>query len=800
MTLWLIDDDGRTHRLSDSFTASFFVHGSHSELHDLCRMIHAARLPVQLRRAKRSDLFLRREIELLEIAVADPARFPLIVQTIRRLMARPLRAAEGSASKTCHQPALSYYNCTVPLAQFYLYAHDLFPLARVEVDADEAGRVRALQLCDSRWAIDYALPPLQVMTLRLEGDEGDPNHQGDPGHGARPRPIEIRCEGNTHVLQDDDPREFLSRVQELLQRYDPDLIVSSYGDSFILPRLLEMARRLGQPLAFNRDAAQPVQFKKARTYFSYGRVVFRSASHSLFGRLHLDLEDAFLFGDYGFDGLFEMARLAQMPIQRVARTSTGTCLTSMEMSTAYRENILIPSVKREAEMFQGVDQLPLADKGGLVFQPVLGLHEEVAELDFSSMFPSIMDKFNVSAETLNCPCCSDARVPPMSANSSRDIGGVPELGVTVCYKRRGLVPMTLAPIIAKRVKLKEKIRALPPGPERDRYKRLASCGKWIGVVSFGYMGHHNAVFGNITAHQAICAFARDRLLIAKEVAEARGFRMLHAIVDAIFVQKKNTRAEEYGELIRAIGAATGLKIDLEGIYNWVAFLPSRQDPRLPVANRYFGALRDGEVKIRGIEARRADTPAFIRNAQEEMIQVLAGATDRAEFRARAAQVMQMACGYLDRLRSGQVPFEELAITQRLSRNPREYAKATLNAIVANQLLDSGVELTPGESIRYVIVEHHAKAKHDRARALEHLDGALGYDVERYAELFLRAVESLLTPAGISAAMLEQWFAKELPAPQVQARLAAGTTPVYWGPLFEFVERAEMRNVRLALST
>ena len=760
MTLWLIDDDARAHRLSDSFSASFFVHGSPADLHDLCLRIRAARLPVQLRRAERRDLFRRCAIELLEIVVADPARFPHLVQTVRRL-----------------NPALAGYNCTVPLAQLYFYARGLFPLARVEVDADAAGRVRAIQLCDSRWDIDYALPPLQVMTLRLEGEEGNPNH------GPRPRPIEIRCEGNTHTLQDDDPREFLSRLQELLKRYDPDLIVSSYGDSFIFPRVLEMSRRLGLPVSFNRDAAQPVHFKKARSYFSYGRVVFRSASHSLFGRLHLDLEDAFLFGDYGFDGLFEMARLAQMPIQRVARTSTGTCLTSMEMSTAYGENVLIPSVKREAEMFQPADGLPLADKGGLVFQPVLGLHEQVAELDFNSMFPSIMDKFNVSAETLDCSCCSDARVP--------------ELGLTVCQKRRGLVPATLAPIIGKRVKLKARIRALPPGPERDRYKRLASCGKWIGVVSFGYMGHSNAIYGNITAHQAICAFARDRLLAAKEVAEARGFRMLHAIVDAIYVKKPNAREEDYAELARAIGVATGLKIDLEGIYNWIAFLPSRQDPRLPVANRYFGAYRDGEVKLRGIEARRADTPAFIRTAQEEMIQALAGATNRAEYRAGMHQVMQMACGYLDRLRAGQVPFEELAITQRLSRDPREYTKSTLNAIVANQLLDGGVALTPGESIRYVIVEHQAKARDDRARALEHLNGSMGYDAERYAELLLRAVETLLVPAGISAEMLRQWMAKELPAPQVHARLAERTTRVYWGPLFEFVEREELRKARLA---
>jgi DNA polymerase elongation subunit (family B) len=756
MTLWLLDDDGHAHRLSDSFTASFYAHGSLSDLHVLCQRICAARLPVQLHRAKRNDLFERRELEVLEITMSDPARFPLMVQTVRRL-----------------GPTVTLYNCTVPLAQFYFYARGLFPFARVEVDVADDNSIRGIQLCDSPWDIDYDLPPFKVMTLQLDGDGGNPNY------GARPRPIELRCDGNTHVLQDDDPREFLGRLQELLRRYDPDLILSAYCDSFILPRVLEMSRRLKMPLAFNRDTTQPIQCKPPRSYYSYGRVIYRSASHTLFGRLHLDLLDAFLFGDYGLDGLFEMARLAQMPLQRVARTSTGTCLTSMEMSTAYREQILIPSVKREAEMFQSLDQLPLGDKGGLVYQPVLGLHEQVAELDFSSMFPSIMDKFNISAETLACNCCSDAHVP--------------ELGLTICQKRRGLVPTTLAPIIAKRVKLKAKIRALPDGPERDRYKRLASCGKWIGVVSFGYMGHHNAIFGNITAHQAICAFARDRLLMAKEVAEARGFRLFHAIIDAIFVQKRNARAEEYTDLTEAIGTATGLKIDIEGIYNWVAFLPSRQDPQLPVANRYFGVFQNGEVKLRGIEARREDTCAFIRTAQTEMIQLLAGATNRKEFQARVPQVIDLACSYLDRLRSGQVPLEELAITQTLSRDPRAYIQHTLNAIVAQQLLASGVELSAGHRIHYVIVEHQAKAHADRARALEHLDGSLGYDAERYGELLLRAVEAVLAPAGIRADTLQQLIAKELPAPEKRARLVAPTTRPYWGPLFAWVEREELKR-------
>jgi hypothetical protein len=61
---------------------------------------------------------------------------------------------------------------------------------------------------------------------------------------------------------------------------------------------------------------------------------------------------------------------------------------------------------------------------------------------------------------------------------------------------------------------------------------------------------------------------------------------------------------------------------------------------------------------------------------------------------------------------------------------------------------------------------------------------------------LRAVESLLAPAGIRADMLKQWMTKQLPTPHVHVRLAAKTAHVYWGPLFEFAERGEAKS-RLA---
>lgn len=749
MTVWLIDEESRAHSLRDTLAASFFVAGSRAELRAVCELIRAARLPVTLRRTERHDLFLHREIELLQVVVDDPARFPLIVQTVTRA-----------------KPSLTYYNCDVPLAQIYFYERQLFPLARVQVETDADHRVCAIQVRDSPWDLEYSLPPLKVMTLRLEGATAPAAGCAtlNPNHGAR-GPLEIGVEDTTRVLHDDDPRELLIRVKELLEQYDPDVIISAWGDSFILPRLLEMSRRYQVPLPLNREARRDVQFRPARSYFSYGRIVYKTASHTLFGRWHIDRENAFLIDDYGLDGTFELARITQVPVQQVARTSTGSGISAMEIATAYRRGILVPWQKREPEAWKSADELVVSDKGGLVFQPIVGLHEQVAELDFTSMFPTIMERFNISPETVNCPCCSDARAGSASA------AWVPELGYSVCRRHRGLIPETLAPLIKKRSQYKKKVKALPKGAEKELYRRRVSCHKWLLVTCFGYLGYKNARFGKIEAHESVNAYGRDALLIAKELAELRGFKMLHAIVDSLWLQKKNTRDEEYDELTRAISAATQLPIELEGVYNWIAFLPSRQDPRLPVANRYFGAFRDGEVKMRGIEARRSDTPPFIRRAQEEMIRLLAPAANRAEFRERARDVLKLSLDYLDLLRAGQIPFDQLVITQHLSRDPADpalpHSKNTLNAIVAKELLGRGVPLSPGESIRYVIVEQKAKAPGDRARALEHLDGSFGYDVEKYTELFLRSVTTLFASLGVTQPILEkylgEWRASRLTA-------------------------------------
>jgi DNA polymerase-2 len=715
MTIWLIDADGRAHALKDRLTPAFYARGPREDLRALCQMLRARHAPVTLRRVERRDLFLDREVEVLEVGVLLPAAFPEIFRL----------AAD-------FRPHLTYYDADIPLPQRYALAREVFPLAYCAVE-HEAGRIQEIEAFDSPWEVDYRLPPLRVLTLRLDGELQDPErgHRGD---------LLVEVDGRQIVFPRRHSRRLLLGLAHLITQHDPDLILTAYGDNYILPRLLELSRHYRIPLPLNRDPRLAISHKPAHSYFSYGRIVFRDEQHLLFGRLHIDRQNAFLADDYGLDGTLEIARLTSLPIQTVARVSTGTGISAMQVNTAFRHGILVPWQKRQPESLKTGMDLLAADKGGLVYNPIAGLHEHVAELDFTAMYPSIMVRFNLSPETVGAACCEGRPVP--------------EIGTLVCTHRQGLVPETLAPLLEKRGRYKALVRSLPEeDPRKEAYRRRYSAHKWLLVTCFGYLGYKNARFGRIEAHEAVTAYGREVLLRAKELVEERGFRVLHLYVDGLWIHRPGTSGRpDYESLIAEIQKETGLQVGLEGIYRWVAFLPSRLEPRVSAANRYFGAFEDGEIKVRGIEARRHDTPPYIKETQLGMLELLAEGRDIAGFRAAVPAAIHYARERLARLQAGEVSARELVVTHRLSRQPDEFTVRTVAAQAARELVGARIQLLPGENLRFLLVPGPEKA-----RAWERLSGDEIYDRAAYTDRLLRAIESLLAPVGVDRAMLETWL-------------------------------------------
>ena len=83
---------------------------------------------------------------------------------------------------------------------------------------------------------------------------------------------------------------------------------------------------------------------------------------------------------------------------------------------------------------------------------------------------------------------------------------------------------------------------------------------------------------------------------------------------------------------------------------------------------------------------------------------------------------------------------ELVISKRITREPRDYQKAGVTAIAAQQLFGSGVKLRPGQTIEYIITDSESSVPNDRVRAFALWEGWFGYDRKKYAAMLREAFE------------------------------------------------------------
>src|SRR5580704_2105979 len=711
MKLWLIDRNQKRHLLIDRFAPAFYASGAHDSLLRLQTALETRARGVACRITERTDIWERDPVEVLQISVERPSDFSAWARWVHRFDAR-----------------LRLYDSDLMLASMYCWERRVFPLALVEIETDDQNHVRAIACCDDESALDYDIPPLEIMQLRLGGLSSI-----DPAHGRR-TPLEVEVGGRTFEL-DESGEPAAIALRYLLQQHDPDLLLTDWGDSTILPKLREQAAQLRIALPLNRDPDAQVRQSRSRSYMSYGRILFKNSATTLFGRLHVDTQNSFIADKCDLAGLWELVRVTKLPVQYAARTTTGTGISYMQMELAHHDGILIPEQKAEPEDPKSPEELLTADRGGLVFVPKLGFFANVAELDFVSEYPSIMAHFNVSPETVNCPCCQGTQI-------------VPELGYHVCQKRKGITSRVVKGLIGKRTEWKRLLRE-KPGMSKDLardYKLRRDALKWLLVCCFGYTGYKNARFGKIESHEAINAYARQALLVAKELAENRGFDLLHALVDSLYVHKEGATREDYEALAREIFQQTHLPIAVEAVYRYVAFLPSKQFDDIPVPNRFFCVSEEGELKVRGLECRRHDTPPLITRMQKEVLALLAEAHDYDGYCRCLAEACALVRRYEDRLANGEIAVEDLIVSKRLTREPREYKKAAHTAIAAQQLFGHGVQLRPGQTIEYVITDAHSSVPNDRVRAYSLWEGFHGYDRAKYRTLMREAVAPFIALA------------------------------------------------------
>jgi DNA polymerase elongation subunit (family B) len=718
ITVWIIAENGERVKLVDKYTHRIYVSGAIQDLKGLAEKIEDSKSVAGSRFVdKYADFMEAEKKKVLEIDIRDYGRTSFFARKVLRL---------GSYER------FQLHNVDVPIAQAYLYERNVFPLAHVLVA--DSGKRLSYELLDTVESCDYEVPPLRWMWLNVNIKKAGSSTQ----FSDQIESITLELNNKTIIIGEGNESDKLLALVKAVKEEDPDIIFSRGGDSFLIPYLAYRAfvnGVLNQFILSREDIPVKAKKSRGRSFFSYGRVYYKAPLRRLYGRVHIDVNNTFIYTACGLEGLFEVSRTCRVPLHRAARAPIGSIMSSLQLYTAWKDGILIPWKKREPESFKTGWELLVADRGGFVFEPKLGFHTDVVEVDFTSMFPMLMLTRNISAETVLCKCCPNSKLR------------VPELGYNICEKRKGIVPKTLELLLKKRLKYKSLMKEISDEKLRHAYDMRQEALKWILVTCFGYLGYRNARFGKVDAHIAVCAFARDTLLKTARLAEEHGFEVVHGIVDSLWIKKAWISPKEVAEFCREASNLVGVPLNVEGKYRWIVFLPSKILPEVPVLNRYYGVFEDGRIKMRGIEARRADTPPFIEKAQVEMVNVLGRASDFKSFMERVPEALNVLRQYVYKLLGGKIDIVDLLLSKRVSKHPMDYRHDVFQAIAAHQLLMKGFDVYPGQTVQYIIVDADNKSPNNRVNAAQLLEAKQTYDMQKYLDLLLEAGETLLSIFG-----------------------------------------------------
>ncbi|MFC6751937.1 type B DNA-directed DNA polymerase [Halorubrum tibetense] len=564
---------------------------------------------------------------------------------------------------------------------------------------------------------DRSVRSLRTLTLSI------------PPHKAGPDAL-------SHLTIDGDaagptPEATVTAVDRAVRERDPDVIVVSTAK--LVPVLFDAADTHDVPNFELGRAPGYTKLAEESTYTSYGQVGHSPARYTIPGRVVIDESNTFFYHEAGLSGCLDLVNRAGLPLEELSWASIGRVLTAMQIRAARDRDVLVPWQAWRPELFKSAATLDAADRGGTTFAPAVGVHENVHELDFASLYPNIIRTRNISPETVRCGCC--------------DTNDVPGLGYSIC-EADGYLPTVLGPLIDARSRIKDQIEETTDDAERDRLDSASSAIKWILVSCFGYQGFSNAKFGRIECHEAINAFARDILLNAKTALEDAGWRVVHGIVDSIWVTPAKDREQRNLETVTAeISTDTGIELEYECAFDWAAFCPMRNSES-GALTRYFGKRRDevlpvseatlgDAIKTRGIEDRQRSTPTWVEDVQAEALRVF----DKTRSPEAVCDVLRRT---LTSLRNDDVDPERLVIDNRMSKHIADYTHETLTVAALKRATLNGTGLSPGQTIQYVVVNNNA---HGTERVRLSYEDITRYDTDWYANAAIRAVESVLAPIG-----------------------------------------------------
>ena len=380
--------------------------------------------------------------------------------------------------------------------------------------------------------------------------------------------------------------------------------------------------------------------------------------------------------------MFMLARLANISIPSTYRArQVSVWIKSIFHSYLRKNNILIPTAKelRREEEAHSV-------KGALTLTPEPGVHLNTVVVDFDSMYPSLIDSYNLSHETIDCD------------DGECQSNKVPGLDHCVCTTRRGVYSIIVGSLKDLRIhwfKPRSRDKSLT-AEKRVLAESTSHLLKLILVSSYGVVIKIHGI-SRSSLGESITAYGRYILKSAYKIAKDKGLHPIYGDTDSLFLEDPSE--EEIEWLIKTVKKRLKLDLSVDVRYTMCV---------LPAASKaYFGIKKDGTYDLKGLTAIKSNSPDFIRRVFEDCIKELTTVKDKSELPKAKRKIGAIVQNAIADLVTGETPMKDLEYSVVIHDDPME--KVNENSVhqpyqCAIQLLDSGQKVKRGDEMHFVKVK------------------------------------------------------------------------------------------------
>ncbi|MGN6350862.1 MAG: DNA-directed DNA polymerase I, partial [Candidatus Nitrosocosmicus sp.] len=353
-----------------------------------------------------------------------------------------------------------------------------------------------------------------------------------------------------------------------------------------------------------------------------------------------------------------ISRISRMSIEDITRFGVNQWVRSLMFFEHRQQNILIP--RREELQKKGTSSTLAIIKekkyrGGLVVEPILGIHFNVVVVDFASLYPSIIKVHNLSYETVNCPhksCQEDLNTHIDQTNH------------WVCKEKRGLTSILIGTLRDLRVnyyKHLSKDNALNK-EDKNLYSVISQAIKVILNATYGVMGAEIFPLYCLPVAEATAAIGRITTTKTIQKCHENNIEVIYGDTDSLFL--KNPTKDALNTISSWAKKELGVDLEIDKQYRYVVFSDLKKN--------YLGVLTDGTVDVKGLTGKKSHTPPIIRSAFYDILNVLKEVFSEKDFEKAKEKIKKIVQSIAENLENKKISLEELSFNVMINKSPDNY--------------------------------------------------------------------------------------------------------------------------------